>query len=68
MTCFDNLRTWTVKFDNVLNFNGVHPVVLSHINIIMCKDVKHNKLLLNSSVNAKRFGLIDHHQAIKHVI
>jgi hypothetical protein len=48
-------------------FNGVHPIVLWHININVSFKI-HNILLLNSSVNAVWFGLIDHPHAIIYMI
>jgi hypothetical protein len=39
-----------------------------YIDILIGISIKHNKLLLNSSVNATCFGLTDRHKAIKYII
>ena len=54
---------------HVENFNRLHSIVLWHSNISTCTAVKHNKLLLNSSVTATCFlSLRDHNHATKHII
>jgi hypothetical protein len=40
----------------MISFNGIHPFVLWHVSIGMYIDVRNNKLLVMSSIEAARFG------------